>query len=44
MLCGPHFNLFEKLVTKDLKPMTSLMISKIFDKKYKIFDKRSNKS
>ena len=39
-----HFNLFEKLGPKDLKPRSGLMISKIFDKELKIFDKESNKS
>ena len=43
MSCGSHFNLFEKLWIKDMKPRLSLTLDfKIFDKKYKIFYKGFN--
>ena len=38
-----YFNLFEKLSTKDPKLRSCLIISKIFNKKYKIFVKGSIK-
>ena len=38
-----HFNLFDKLLSKDMKPRLNPLILKIYDKENKIFDKRSNK-
>ena len=42
MKWGPHFKLFEKLQSKHLKSRLGPLILIIVEKKYKIFDKRSN--